>query len=64
LSIDPCREDAHRVIMRTHLRRGERAQALRQYRLCEYVLRREFDTAPEPQTIALYERIRIDPTSV
>jgi DNA-binding SARP family transcriptional activator len=64
LAKDPCREDAHRLVMRAHLRRGERAQALRQYRLCEAVLREEFDAAPEPATRQLYERIRLDPASV
>ena len=61
LSCDPCREDAHRLAMRAYLRRGERAQALRQYRLCEHVLRREFDTVPEPLTTDLFDRIRACP---
>ena len=64
LAYDPCREDAHRVIMRTHVHRGERAQALRQYHLCLQVLRREFDAAPEAVTTALYDRIRGNPESV
>jgi len=64
LEHDPCREDAHRLVMRCHLQLGERAQALRHYRLCERVLRSEFDVAPEPATIALYEQIRLDPASV
>lgn len=58
---DPCREDAHRLVMRCHLRRGERSQALRQYRLCAEILRREFDAVPEPETAALYDAIRLDP---
>jgi len=62
LAFDPCREDAHRVVMRAHVRRGERAQAFRQYRLCEHVLQREFDAAPEAATTALFDRIRSDPT--
>jgi DNA-binding SARP family transcriptional activator len=64
LGHDPCREDAHRLVMRSYVRRGERAQALRQYRLCEHILRREFDAAPEAATTALFDRIRSDPTSV
>ncbi|HEX2282013.1 MAG TPA: BTAD domain-containing putative transcriptional regulator [Thermomicrobiales bacterium] len=64
LAYDPCREDAHRVVMRTHVRRGERAQALRQYRLCEVVLRREFDAPPEAATTALFDRIRSDPATL
>jgi DNA-binding SARP family transcriptional activator len=58
LTYDPCREDAHRVVMRIRVRRGERAQALRQYRLCEHVLRREFDVAPEALTRELFDQIR------
>jgi DNA-binding SARP family transcriptional activator len=64
LAQDPCREDAHRQVMRCHVRRGERAQALRQYRLCERVLRLEFDAEPEPATKGLFEQVRRDPTSV
>lgn len=64
LALDPCREDAHRQVMRCHARRGQRAQALRQYRLCEAVLRMEFDAAPEPATTALFDQIRLSPESV
>jgi len=64
LAADPCREDAHRLAMRSYLRRGERAQALRQYRLCESILAAEFDAAPEPATRALFERIRTQPDGV
>jgi DNA-binding SARP family transcriptional activator len=64
LAYDPCREDGHRLVMRVHVRRGERAQAFRQYRLCEHVLRREFDTAPETLTIELFERILVDSSSI
>jgi DNA-binding SARP family transcriptional activator len=64
LEHDPCREDAHRLVMRCHVRLGERAQALRQFRLCEAILRSEFDAAPEPATLDLYELIRVDPASV
>jgi DNA-binding SARP family transcriptional activator len=64
LSFDPFREDAHRMVMRYHVRCGERSQALRQYRLCESLLRSEFDADPEPATRALYDRIRTDPASV
>jgi DNA-binding SARP family transcriptional activator len=64
LAADPCREDAHRLAMRSYLRRGERAQALRQYRLCEAILATEFETVPEPATRALFERIRTEPDGV
>jgi DNA-binding SARP family transcriptional activator len=64
LASDPTREDAYRVAMKCYVRRGERAQALRQYRLCERILRAEFDAKPEPATLALFERVRHDPGSV
>jgi DNA-binding SARP family transcriptional activator len=64
LQVDPCREDAHRLAMCCYVRQGERAQALRQFRLCEYVLRAEFDAAPEPRTIQLYDQVRLSPENI
>jgi DNA-binding SARP family transcriptional activator len=64
LSSDPCREDAHRLIMRCNVRRGERAQAVRQYRLCERALRIELNTQPEPPTKALFDLILSAPASI
>jgi DNA-binding SARP family transcriptional activator len=64
LALDPCREDAHRLVMRCHVRRGERAQALRQYGIARAILRAEFDAEPEPATIALFEQVRLDPGAV
>ena len=61
---ESCREDAHRLVMRCYVRRGERAQALRQYRLCQEILRTEFDAPPEPATVALFDLVRLDPASV
>lgn len=64
LASDPCREDAHRLMMRCYVRQGQRAQALHQYRICENILRTEFDVAPEAATTELYHQIRIQPDSV
>lgn len=64
LQSEPCREDAHRLVMACYVRRGERAQALRQYRLCETILCSEFDVKPEPATTALFQQVRGDPASV
>jgi DNA-binding SARP family transcriptional activator len=64
LLMDPCREDAHRMAMQCHVLRGERAQALRQYRVCERILRLEFDAAPEEATRALFDQVRLDPSSL
>jgi DNA-binding SARP family transcriptional activator len=64
LAHDPCREDAHRMAMRSHVRLGHRAQALRQYTFCRDVLAREFDAPPEPLTQALFDLIRLNPGDV
>ncbi|HEX6507277.1 MAG TPA: BTAD domain-containing putative transcriptional regulator [Chloroflexota bacterium] len=64
LHTEPCREDAHRMVMACYVRRGERAQALRQYRLCETILCNEFGAKPEPATTELFEQTRDDPASV
>jgi DNA-binding SARP family transcriptional activator len=61
---DPCREDAHRLIMRCYLSQGQRAQALRHYRFCIDILQAELGIAPEPATIVLYEQIRENPYGV
>jgi DNA-binding SARP family transcriptional activator len=64
LGHDPCREDAHRVVMRCYVRRGERAAALRHYHICEQILRAEFDAPPEPTTTALFDQIRHQPSRI
>jgi DNA-binding SARP family transcriptional activator len=64
LGHDPCREDAHRVVMRCYVRRGERAAALRHYQVCANILRAEFDAAPEPATTALFDQIRLQPSQI
>ncbi len=61
---DPCREDAHRQAMRCYMRLGQRAQALRQYHICGQALANEYDAAPEPLTEALYDQLRLHPTSI
>jgi DNA-binding SARP family transcriptional activator len=64
LLTDPCHEEMHRLIMLCYAKRGERSLALHQYRLCVSILREEFDTAPEPATTELFQRIRNDPGRV
>jgi DNA-binding SARP family transcriptional activator len=64
LANDPCREDAHRQAMQCYVRLCQRAQALRQYRLCCQALAIEFDIKPEPATVALFEQIRLNPASI
>lgn len=53
LEQDPCREDAHRVLMLAYARLGQRVQALRQYELCVSLLQRELEIEPLPETTHL-----------
>lgn len=64
LGHDPCREDAHRLVMRCHVRMGERAQAVRQYRLCAALVNAGLDAEPEPATTALFAQVCRDPASI
>lgn len=64
LAHDPYREDAHRLVMRCYVRRGERAAALRHYQVCVDLLREQLDVSPEPATVALFEQIRAKPDQI
>lgn len=55
---EPCREDAHRQVMRCYLGLGQRTQALRQYQLCVHLLDLEFAAQPEPATVELFDQMR------
>jgi DNA-binding SARP family transcriptional activator len=58
LLVDSCREDAHRRLMQCYIRQGHQHLALRQYYLCVEAHKKELDTTPSPETIALFETIR------
>jgi DNA-binding SARP family transcriptional activator len=58
LVVDPCREEAHRRLMRYYSQQKQRYLALRQYHLCVEALARLLDVSPDPTTIALYNQIR------
>ncbi|MEV5963647.1 BTAD domain-containing putative transcriptional regulator [Kribbella sp. NPDC051952] len=58
LDLDPCREDAHRLLMRCYASQGRTYQAIRQYGFCERILRATIDTGPALDTIRLYDAIR------
>ena len=64
LQFDPGREDAHRVLMSSYAALGQRVQAMRQFLLCERLLRETFDAVPEPATRSLYDRLRLEPGAV
>jgi len=60
LEKDRCHEDSYRLLMQCYARLGLRGRALRQYRLCESTLGREYGMAPSSETRALYELLLRD----
>lgn len=54
LETDPCREDAHRLLMDCYRRLGRAHQVARQYELCVRVLRARLDVEPDALTTRLY----------
>ncbi|WP_018635145.1 BTAD domain-containing putative transcriptional regulator [Parafrankia elaeagni] len=58
LERDPCREDAHRRLMRSYSRQGQPHLALLQFRTCADFLARELRVAPAPATARLHEKVR------
>jgi TolB-like protein len=58
LRLEPTREATHRLLMRLHAAAGQRAEALRQYRQCRDILRRELQTEPDAETERLHLRIQ------
>jgi DNA-binding SARP family transcriptional activator len=55
---DSLLEAAHREVMRSLARLGERGQAQRHYQSLAALLRDEFGASPAPETTALFERLR------
>ncbi len=58
LEIDPCREIAHRGLMRCYAVRNQTILALQQYSIARTVLEVEQGRAPDACTTALYELIK------
>ena len=56
LALDPLAEDVHRRLIRLDLDREAYNAAIRHYRQCADILKRELGTAPEPSTTALYHQ--------
>jgi DNA-binding SARP family transcriptional activator len=59
IALDALNEIAYRRKMRAHFAAGERGQALETYEGCRAILVAELAIEPEPDTVALAERIRI-----
>lgn len=60
LTIDPAHEEAHRAVMESYARRGDKSSALRQFQIATETLKRVLDAKPGPATVTLYERIKGD----
>jgi predicted ATPase/DNA-binding SARP family transcriptional activator len=58
ISLDPLNESAHRQLMEVYLQAGQHNAALKQYQTCEQILRKELNLDPQPETRALYKKIR------
>jgi DNA-binding SARP family transcriptional activator len=54
LAVDPYRETSHLRLVRLHISRGNRAQAVRAFEHCREILSRDLGVAPSPQTEAAY----------
>ena len=57
LSLDSCNEEAHRLAMRTHARRGNRSEVVRQFELCKQALAQEYGLTPSPETVDLFKKL-------
>jgi predicted ATPase/DNA-binding SARP family transcriptional activator len=67
VTLDPLNESAHRQLIEVYLQAGQHSAALKQYQACEQILRKELNLDPQPETRALYKRIRkgeIEPARV
>lgn len=60
IALDPLREPSHRQLMRILAQSGQRAAALRQYKICAALLKSELDVEPEGETQRLLHEIRGD----
>lgn len=64
LALDPLDEDYHRALMRAFFANGERRAALDQYATCRSVLAAELGLAPQPETTALFQKLKTAPLPV
>lgn len=58
LQSNPASEEAHRALMRVHLRRGRTNAALRQFEQCKEALQRELGTKPDVESRRLFDSIQ------
>ncbi len=60
LALDPLNEKAHRSLMSAYASQGRHDAALKQFEVCRDVLDRELAVQPQPETVALRNRLRSD----
>jgi predicted ATPase/DNA-binding SARP family transcriptional activator len=58
IALDPLNEASHRRLMQIYIQAGQHNAALKQYKTCEQILRKELGVDPQPETRALYKQIR------
>jgi pentatricopeptide repeat protein len=58
LQQDPCREDAHRLLMRCYAQQGRVHEALRQFELCSRAFATTLGGGPSWATVELHRSIR------
>ena len=57
LSIDPLQEEIDRTLMKLYRERGQTALAIKQFKRCEAVLRKELGIEPDQETKSLYQEM-------
>lgn len=57
IAVDPCWEDAYRLLMRTYMAGGNRPLAVRAYEQCRRTLAEDLGIEPMAETNRLYQRI-------
>ncbi len=64
LTLDPASETLFRIMIRCHLARGDRSQAVMTYRRCREVLTSLAGTQPSAQTSGLMEGLQLAPEDI
>lgn len=59
LNIEPWHETAHRALMILYSKTNQKSLALHQFEQCRRLLEDEFGIQPEPETVELYEKIKL-----
>jgi predicted ATPase/Tfp pilus assembly protein PilF len=58
ITLDPLNETSHRQLIQVYIQTGQHSAALKQYQVCEQILRKELGIDPQPETRELYKKIR------